>query len=181
MGFPCGGAFRLAGRTSRKDHFSFWKGDLPDTGNGIVVLGTPLGCNEYVEEKGKARSREEHRLLDQLRELPDVQCAWLLLYYSAVPRANHLLRTVPPTAVTTYAQNHDNSVWLTLLALLETQARSRTATQEGNCPAALPTWRSRPALHRKGGSSSVLGCLGRRAPNSQRQVPRTRSSLHSGT
>ena len=36
----------------------------------------------------------------------------------ASPRANHALRTVPPSEVASYAQLHDDAVWETLVALL---------------------------------------------------------------
>ena len=68
--------------------------------------------------KGQKRITEEELLLSALPQLPDLQCAWLLLYFSAVPRANHLLRAVPPTLVRRYAHDHDKAVWTTLLALL---------------------------------------------------------------
>ena len=71
-----------------------------------------------MHAKGEKRLKEERKLLDALPQLPDLQCAWLLLYFSAVPKANHLLRAVPPNLVHSYAQRHDNEVWRTLLALL---------------------------------------------------------------
>ena len=39
----------------------------------------------------------EEALLRQLPQMPDLQCAWLLLCYCAAPRANHALRTIPNT------------------------------------------------------------------------------------
>ena len=88
---------------------------------GMIVLGVPLGCEEFVHAKGQKRLTEEQQLLSVLPHLPDLQCAWLLLYFSAVPRANHLLRAVPPTLVHRYALEHDKAVWETLLALLNQQ------------------------------------------------------------
>ena len=72
-----------------------------------MVLGSPLGSNEYVITQGQKRCREERKVLDMLPDLPDVQCAWLLLYFSAVSRANHLLRTVPSIQATSYAEARD--------------------------------------------------------------------------
>ena len=95
-----------------------WKGNLAPEKNGVAVLGTILGNHSFVHAKGEKRLKEERKLLDALPQLPDLQCAWLLLYFSAVPRANHLLRAVPPNLVHSYAQRHDNEVWRTLLALL---------------------------------------------------------------
>ena len=39
-----------------------------------------------------------------------MQAAWLLLYYCAVPRLNHLLRTLPPRLVQPLAEAHDTSI-----------------------------------------------------------------------
>ena len=58
------------------------------------------------------------RLWGRLREVPDLQAAWLLLLYCAVPRANHLLRAVPPDMVAEYARAHDDGIWATFLDLI---------------------------------------------------------------
>ena len=42
----------------------------------------------------------------------------ILLFFFAVPRANHLLRTVSPNLLKKYTEAHDNAVWSTLLRLL---------------------------------------------------------------
>ena len=44
---------------------------------------------------------------DDILELPLLQHAWLLLYYCAVPRYNHLLRQVPPLQVAAGAEVRD--------------------------------------------------------------------------
>ena len=54
--------------------------------------------------------QEEQELLDQLPQLPDLQRAWLLLAMCAAPRANHVLRTVPPMLVAPYAKMHDDVI-----------------------------------------------------------------------
>ena len=69
-----------------------WKGDLPAAKNNFIVLRISLGCKEFNYVKGQKRITEEELLLSALPQLPDLQCAWLLLYFSAVPRANHLLQ-----------------------------------------------------------------------------------------
>ncbi|CAK9101722.1 132 kDa protein, partial [Durusdinium trenchii] len=53
-----------------------------------------------------------------LLDLPDLQCAWLLLLYCAAPRAQHLLRTLPPDLSAGYANAHDQAIWDTLQVLL---------------------------------------------------------------
>ncbi|CAE7626712.1 unnamed protein product, partial [Symbiodinium sp. KB8] len=60
-------------------------------------------------------------LLRQLVQLPDVQCAWLLLAFCAAPRAQHLLRNVPPADILPYARGHDDAVWAAVEGLLGDQ------------------------------------------------------------
>ncbi len=78
-------------------------------------MGTPA----YAAAHAAERLAEEKRLLAELPELPDLQCAWLLLYFSAAARANHLLRVVPPAEIAGYAEQHDEAMWVALCALLE--------------------------------------------------------------
>ena len=87
-----------------------WRGDKPSAQRGIVVLGTPVGHADFVQAWADARLQEEHRLLDELPHLPDLQCAWLLLLFCASPRANHALRTLPPSESASYAWAHDQAV-----------------------------------------------------------------------
>ena len=91
-----------------------WRGDKPSAQRGIVVLGTPVGHADFVQAWADARLQEERRLLDELPHLPDLQCAWLLLLFCASPRANHALRTLPPSESASYARAHDQAVWETL-------------------------------------------------------------------
>ena len=99
-----------------------WTANLEPEHNGLMVLGSPVGSAEYVRARGVERLEEEKELLHILPELPDTQCAWILLALCAVPRANHLLRTVPPTQVETYAQEHDAELWEGLNKLLGSEA-----------------------------------------------------------
>jgi hypothetical protein len=96
-----------------------WTADRPDEENGIRVLGTPIGTAAYVAAHAQERQREEERLLHELPELPDLQCAWLLLYFSAAARASRLLRVLPMREVATYVALHDTAMWDTLCKLLE--------------------------------------------------------------
>ena len=98
-----------------------WTANLPPEDNGLMVLGSPVGTKEYVEARGEERLTEEQQLLDKLPELPDTQCAWVILALSAVPRANHLLRTVPPSQVEQYALQHDSELWKACNQLLGTE------------------------------------------------------------
>ena len=50
--------------------------------------------------------------------VPDLQCAWQILLQSANPRANHTMRTMPPSQSATYCCVHDAGIWETAKALL---------------------------------------------------------------
>ena len=50
--------------------------------------------------------------------MPDLQCAWLLLTFCGVPRANHLLRVLPPSISAPYARCHDDAIWECFCSLL---------------------------------------------------------------
>ena len=95
-----------------------WKGDLEDARNGIIILGTPVGSQAFVQRFLANRLDVQTRLWERLRQVPDLQSAWLLLLYCAVPRANHLLRSVPPDMVAEYARAHDDGIWETFLDLI---------------------------------------------------------------
>ena len=95
-----------------------WRGDAPAAANGVVVVGSPIGCDEFVAQHGARRLQEEEPLLAELRDMPSTQVAWLLFYFCAVPRANHLLRTVPPQQVAPYATARDQRMHAELRRLL---------------------------------------------------------------
>ena len=100
-----------------------WVGDwsLPPECQGITVLGSPLGHDAFVA-RHLERKREDHdRLLQRLPSL-DLQAAWLLLQSCAAPRANYLLRILPPHLTATYEAAHDAAVAHCLATLLEHEA-----------------------------------------------------------
>ena len=84
-----------------------WRGDAPEAERGFVALGTPLGHPRFVAAHTDTRLLEEARLLQELPLLPD-----------ASPRADHIMRTLPPDPSASYARGHDDAVWRCLLALL---------------------------------------------------------------
>ena len=73
-------------------------------------------------------------MLEKVPKLPDAQCAWLVLALCAVPRANHLLRTVPPSVSAGYAAAHDDLLWQTLLELLRGRSRATLSTSHWLAP-----------------------------------------------
>ena len=95
-----------------------WTASLPDVDNGIVVLGVPLGKPQFVSNHARKRMEAENKLLQQLPRFNNPQVAWDLLAYCAVPRANHTLRTLPPSESVGYAAAHDTAVWQALVQIL---------------------------------------------------------------
>ena len=63
--------------------------------------------------------RDEQLLLDGLPHLEDLQTAWLLLSWSAVPRSDHLVRILAPRLASSYAKAHDTAVWSTFAQLVD--------------------------------------------------------------
>ena len=94
-----------------------WRGgDSPEC--GLVALGAPIGSADFVAAHAHGRLEQETGLLAEIQQLPDLQAAWLLLLYTAAPRAGHLLRTLPPSQSGEYARQHDSAVWSCLSFLL---------------------------------------------------------------
>ena len=84
---------------------------------GLKVLGTPIGSPQFTA--AQLRVGEERRFWDAIPTVKNLQCAWQLLLQSANPRANHTLRTLPPSLSGRYAQDHDDGIWATVEALLQ--------------------------------------------------------------
>ena len=95
-----------------------WKGDLEAAQNGIVILGAPVGSPEFVQRFLGNRYAVQARFWERLKQVPDLQTAWLLLLYCANPRANHLIRAISPDLVADYARAHDDGLWATFLDLI---------------------------------------------------------------
>ena len=64
------------------------------TSEGIVAGGVPIGTPAFVRATAHTAVAGFQHAHDELRELRDVQCAYLLLRYSLSVRFHHLLRTV---------------------------------------------------------------------------------------
>ena len=77
-----------------------WVGDwsLPPKQQGLVVLGAPIGSEAYVQRQLRLKRDEHDRLLQRIPAVEDLQAAWLLLRHCACPRANYLLRALPPAS-----------------------------------------------------------------------------------
>jgi hypothetical protein len=97
-----------------------WTGDAPQIENrGIVVLGSPLGTVEYCKAHAEKRMKIEQELLDWIPQVRNLQIAWLLLYFCAAQRANHLIRLLPPSLSVEYAEKHDNAILKCLELLVQ--------------------------------------------------------------
>ena len=108
-----------------EDAKKIWTSDSPQPQDrGIIVLGSPLGSPEFCEAFANERMRKEEKLLAWLPELEDAQVSWLLLYFCAVPRANHILRLLPPSLSVKYAEKHDQAIQRCLVSLLNCQPLS---------------------------------------------------------
>ena len=72
-----------------------WRGDhrLPVVQQGVVVLGSPVGHDEFIKAKLMSKVTEHQTLLERIPLVRAVQSAWLLLLFCAATRANYWLRT----------------------------------------------------------------------------------------
>ena len=91
---------------------------LPPELQGMMVLGSPLGSDEYVQRQLQQKRDDQDRLLPRIPRMPDLQAAWLLLLFCAAPRCNYLLRMLPPALTQAYAEAHDAAIRRCLSALL---------------------------------------------------------------
>ena len=97
-----------------------WTGDAPQLEKrGIVVLGSPLGTVEFCKAHAAKRMKVEQELLDWIPRVPNLQVAWLLLYFCAAQRANHLIRLLPPSLSVEYAEQHDRAILKCLESLVQ--------------------------------------------------------------
>ena len=97
-----------------------WVGDwsLPQEQQGLVVLGAPIGNEAYVQRQLRLKRDEHDRLLQRIPAVEDLQAAWLLLRHCACPRANYVLRALPPASTAEYASARDEAVAYCLATLL---------------------------------------------------------------
>ena len=98
-----------------------WRVDhrLPVMQQGVVVLGSPVGHDEFIKAKLMSKVTEHQTLLERIPLVRDVQSAWLLLLFCAATRANNWLRTVRPRSDSSVRDAHDHDVLVCLSRLLE--------------------------------------------------------------
>ena len=63
---------------------------------GLIILGTPIGSDKFIQESCLTQVHESQLLLDKICELPNIQSAFLMLRYCATGSLAHLNRSVPP-------------------------------------------------------------------------------------
>ena len=87
------------------------------------MLGAPLGSEAFVRRELGRKRVVQDQLLSRFPAVGDLQSAWLLLLFCASPRANYLLRMLPPGATQALARERDTAVRACLAALLFQSAR----------------------------------------------------------
>ncbi len=91
---------------------------IPVTSDGTVILGTPIGRDDFIFASCDDTAKSGSQLCDKLVDLGDVQSAMLLLRYCHVPRLNHLARTVSPALLLPAARIHDSLTRKTFTLLM---------------------------------------------------------------
>ena len=92
---------------------------MPTHEQGIKVLGTPFGHEDFVAAHLESVLAEHHTFISRIPEVKDVQSAWLLLLHCASARACHLTRVVRPSAVGDFTETHDKTLWQCLSDILK--------------------------------------------------------------
>ena len=154
------------------------------------MLGTPLGSDAFVRQHVHERIADEQRLWDAIPEVPGLQCAWQLLLQCAGPRANHFLRTLPPSQSAEYARAHDQGMWTACQALLGGLPGDEASVEMARLIASLPmrfgglglrsALRTAPAAY-WASVADALGVLNRRLPTVAASAVERRSADHPPT
>ena len=109
-----------AGKTRTWNRAGTRPADLEDLGpeEGIKILGTPIGSDQFVADVAQARLEEERRLWEAISWVPDTQCAWQILLQCSGPRCHHFFQTIPPSQSETYVDGHDEGMWRAFEAVM---------------------------------------------------------------
>ena len=101
---------------------------------GIRVLGAPFGTQAFVDQFGDTVVAKASNLWEKVRALPQLQHSWLLFSFCLVPKANHLLRQVPPDQVEHTAQAFEQLTQQALEQLLGDVALSPATLEQARLP-----------------------------------------------
>ena len=134
------------------------------------ILGTPLGHADFVQVELAKKIGEHGTLLERIRKVPDLQCAWILLLYCAASRANYLLRVVHPALSLNFAVQHDAGI---RQCLEDPLAHTSVERDVGDGQFALQDRGVGFAECSTNQIHSILGKLGRRCPNDPLASPRS--------
>ena len=107
-----------------------WRGNHEDRPEeqGITILGTPVGRQEFVERELAKIITDHSELLTRIPEVQDLQCAWLLLLYCGAARANFHIRIIRPELTANFARSHDDEIWQCFCNLLRIRPDAVTAS-----------------------------------------------------
>ena len=89
-----------------------------------MILGTPLGHVDFVQEHLRAKINSHGILLERIPSVVDLQAAWLILLFCSSSRANFLLRALPPHE---FSFRHDRSLRRCLSELLGAEVPEGTS------------------------------------------------------
>ena len=117
--------WRVAGIQLHREKTKVWnEGRVPPPHVDHFGVGRHQGLGNthwsaaFTRERMMTRIVDEQASLGRQSSVPDLQRGWQLLLQSAGPRANHMIRTVPPELSSEYASEHDEGMWRTAVALL---------------------------------------------------------------
>ena len=156
--------------------------DVTDLGDevwnsaGIKILGTPIGTSEFVRSITQQRLEDEGRLWKAIAWVPDLQCAWQILLQCAGPRCHHLLRTLPPSQATEYAQAHDDGMLQVMNVLMGGLHRHGAGKDDGTPTGDTPHAPRRTRVEKcvTNGACSVLVLVGKRIADDSPEAARSR-------
>ena len=103
-------------------------GDMTVARDGLVVLGSPLGSNEFMRDKVERKLEEYGAGLEQLPKLGHPQAAFKLLRDSFNRRAEFLARTVPSGLCNDLFIKYDGRLWETTCSIMEFDKLGQAAT-----------------------------------------------------
>ena len=108
---------------------------LPEVTNrnldGILVLGTPVGSDEFVRDEMMEIVTERYDAMhSRLQAMGNAHAQYLLTRYCCCNNLNHWLRTVRPDLVIDAAEHFDAQVDETIKAMLSQSLDNQTAVND---------------------------------------------------
>jgi hypothetical protein len=90
------------------------------TRDGMIVCGSAVGTDQFERDFADRMSVQSEELFKVVDQLEDPQIQLLLLRYCAVPRGNHVLRTIPIHNTTDAVGTFDQSMLRSVTAVIGT-------------------------------------------------------------